>query len=523
MSVSDFEVAGSVCKDWSMANQHRKGRDGPHAKFLLIWARIHIELGTPVILHENTMLFEVDVLEEILGERGCGPYIIHELLVQPPDIGLSCVARPRKLHLLTHKERCVVVSNPMQVYEDMCHILRRHIGFGVADLWIEDDTGELDTEMESFGNKSGERHALYRHRGDWTPLLSKSERENLEAYMQRWKEDRHDEAGDNANVCFQLSQNALVRPSMTSKQGQLPTFRSTSSTRMWVPSKKRWMTGREKLACLGFKVFPTHAAAAGVPVWDSSVVTQPHARAGNTMHVVNIGVAMAAVLLCVQWRTTGELGAGSEVPGTPGKLAGPTRNALKNVPREVKTNRRSQHFEVSWPQYALQARFKWASFDGEWEAALKAALAWHTKAEAHVLRLASGKKAVLLARLREDGLCCKGNKDELIGRLLAAELGPLPGAAPGTPKTPATKTMAMPCEGACGVMDGEDVTSMFCNAPVEEPEADVERTLAAHMLTTSATTTARCELLLDGEDIYIYIYRERERERERPIHTPLPR
>jgi hypothetical protein len=90
---------------------------------------------------------------------------------------------------------------------------------------------------------------------------------------------------------------------------------------MWIGSLRRRWTGKEKFAAMGFPVYTEHAGIAGVKEFDYSSVKDPHQRIGNSMHVVSLGVALAAVLMSV------ELVGVAAQASTPGTLAASTASA----------------------------------------------------------------------------------------------------------------------------------------------------------------------------------------------------
>jgi hypothetical protein len=59
-------IAGSPCLDHSKAGL-RRGVEGPSGILLAAWARYHLLLGTPVLIHENVLGFPVSILVELMA------------------------------------------------------------------------------------------------------------------------------------------------------------------------------------------------------------------------------------------------------------------------------------------------------------------------------------------------------------------------------------------------------------------------------------------------------------------------
>ena len=96
-------------------------------------------------------------------------------------------------------------------------------------------------------------------------------------------------------VCFDLSQ----RPDrQVIFEGVLPTFRSSSSL-VWSPARKRWLTFRERAACMGYPVYPDLSASAMVEL-DTATLEGPRYAIGNAMHVANVGAVLAVALMATE-------------------------------------------------------------------------------------------------------------------------------------------------------------------------------------------------------------------------------
>ena len=117
---------------------------------------------------------------------------------------------------------------------------------------------------------------------DWTYLLTPAQNFRLDAH----------EANAGMQV-FDLGQQA----DWSSCTAQMPTFRRNTAV-IWSRQLRRWMTKKERLACMGFPVYGTLASAARIPR-DDITPKAPSSCIGNAMHVANVGCAIAMMCLCI--------------------------------------------------------------------------------------------------------------------------------------------------------------------------------------------------------------------------------
>ena len=112
--VADLEAAGSTCKDYSLRNRTRRGRQGPHAKYFLIWCKLVLTTRPKIVFHENNETFDQSLLAEVFSEQ----YHVQPMgVVKPSDIGHVSFSRPRRLHVLVCKSRCQIVGNVQDLYQ----------------------------------------------------------------------------------------------------------------------------------------------------------------------------------------------------------------------------------------------------------------------------------------------------------------------------------------------------------------------------------------------------------------------
>ena len=78
-----------------MRNQSGRALQGPFGKLLIIYAKVHLTLGTRLLIHENVLSFVRSALSELMGHVYC----IESVVVKPCDAGVPEVSRSRGLGL----------------------------------------------------------------------------------------------------------------------------------------------------------------------------------------------------------------------------------------------------------------------------------------------------------------------------------------------------------------------------------------------------------------------------------------
>ena len=102
---------------------------------------------------------------------------------------------------------------------------------------------------------------------DWRKILTDLERGNLLNCKKAWHALTGCDAAHDANAFFGVSQDAGAKPNMSSPSGGFMTMHR--NTRVWSPTRNRWLCASEKLAMFGFPTTPSLAAAAGTPMLDT--------------------------------------------------------------------------------------------------------------------------------------------------------------------------------------------------------------------------------------------------------------
>ncbi len=107
-----LEVSGSCCTDYSSRGK-RDGKQGPQAKLLLTWARLHLERETPLIIHENVRTFDLSALEELFSKD----YTIFHIMTSPSEVGVPVLERKRVYHVMVHKRRARLLADIGECYQ----------------------------------------------------------------------------------------------------------------------------------------------------------------------------------------------------------------------------------------------------------------------------------------------------------------------------------------------------------------------------------------------------------------------
>lgn len=135
-----------------------------------------------------------------------------------------------------------------------------------------------------------------RNAKDLTYLLTPRERRVILTLNKEYRDRFCASPQRNLDLVYYLGDNA-DRRCWSATSNKIPTLRMAGGL-TWSVSKKRFLTGREKLGTLGFPVAPACAHAMGVcelPVLDPKRCSK---ISGNCMHWSCIGVVQMIALIC---------------------------------------------------------------------------------------------------------------------------------------------------------------------------------------------------------------------------------
>ena len=294
------DVSGSPCTPWSRAaGGKRLGRRHPCVLLLLAWCGIMRSTKPPFALHENVCGFDSTVLAEMLGDL----YQIQALVVSPDQAGFLMIRRPRRYYFLV-LHPLAGRAGAAAAYARVCDLMARSCGQVSEPVrWAFRASAQERLAEENAARERRGLDSLAEHAGpspDWTYLLTGNQRAALEAHRE-WYTAQHGTDPARDECCtVDLSQSAQRQRSVS--RGTLATFRRNSG-RIWSTARRRWLTPRERAACMGYAVYDDLAEAAGVKV-DVAVEHGPLYSIGNAMHVANLGCVLMTCLVAADtpWR-----------------------------------------------------------------------------------------------------------------------------------------------------------------------------------------------------------------------------
>ena len=289
-----ISIAGTPCRPWSIANRgvqrHSQHED---MKVFLAWARIMRHDQPTLIIHENVVAFDDRLLLRVLGDLY---EIVYCLRVSPSDAGFGFVRRDRKYHLLALKSSKVSCSRVYDIYSLLVAGLVKNVGTWSEWVWRA-SLAELDEEFAVCSQrKSDSATKALGGSSRWRSLLTACQAEYLDRYIAMWQTKHVQRPEETPSCVFDLGDAPEYRGVPTILQ--LRTLRLRHSI-LWSPLHGRWMTRREKAACMGFPVYDDLARKARVPLDVSTVKCS--AAIGNAMHVANIGTVLLATMFSIDW------------------------------------------------------------------------------------------------------------------------------------------------------------------------------------------------------------------------------
>ena len=288
-----IDVSGSPCRPWSVQTRGPKGFAHKDGRLLIAWCAVVRASHIPIAIHENVKGFEESTLRELLGDR----YDITALHAEPSQVGFSFLRRPRWYHVVCLRD-CVATPSLAETYARLTAGLQRSYSPSWHSLVFQASDEEL-LEEENRTRKQRRMERVAVASTDWRYLLTPDQRGYVDSYIKMVSDRGGDPAESDPNLVFDLSVAPSYRGPLSF--GGLPTLRC-NSTRMWSPSRRRWLLPAELAAAMGFPVRADLATAARVPV-DVLTPTCPR-NLGNAMHVGNVGLVLLAVMLSVEWATT---------------------------------------------------------------------------------------------------------------------------------------------------------------------------------------------------------------------------
>ena len=295
----DWDWSGSPCTDHSMQNRQRKGKDGQNNHIAVTYLLDLKRRGVPIWVHEN--LNRGDIIEMVHRCMG-DSYIIQQVFTRAEDVGYGVCRRDRLWLVGVHKQKARFLRPLQGLYNNLCAALCT-AQVPQSACWRETDAQELRSELQESAPTHGSstRGRVNNPGGSWLAALSRGEKKNLHRYLRKWKTKFGRAATQDTNATVVLGQSAKVWWTSSHTDGSLPTFlKSGGHQRFWNPTRRRWMTAREKWGVMGWPVWPDVAVAMNVGMVDVKWYSHPHALIGNSWHFACAGVLKVVVLAGVE-------------------------------------------------------------------------------------------------------------------------------------------------------------------------------------------------------------------------------
>ena len=288
----DLDVAGLPCTDFSSAGL-RMAEQGPTILVHLAWARKMLHEQPALILHENVPLYPAQLLQQHLGAI----YNLYTFLVSPSDAGFTLQSRRRQHTMLVHKTKAILTHDPYETYAMLRATLQRTTTSPANALLATPDDVRAEAMHICAGRglqppQTGTDSLEY--------LLNARELGALRLYSAMWR-SRFGTVPEEVPWClFFLGDNPSKRATWSANTS-MPSQRLNGGL-LWSPRLRRMVTGKERLAAMGFPSFPRLAAAAGVPELDALSPAEATRACGNAMHVASVGLMLLVLLSCTSPR-----------------------------------------------------------------------------------------------------------------------------------------------------------------------------------------------------------------------------
>ena len=224
-------------------------------------------------------------------------YDFYQLFISPADAGHAGTARDRTYVIGCHSSRTTCTYDPELLLGRISRRMRRKVRTRPSDYFFA-DTIEVALEAKRLAERRG--ICFQPGERDLSYLLTEAERHRLKAYEDAFRQKFRQEPGNCRDLVVFLSDNPSAGwTTWSAVSGAIPTFRRNAKHGlMWAPFLRRWMVAREKLACLGWPVLPSMAAAMSSPVVPVRDIARAADLAGNAMHFNAVGLAQLIALSC---------------------------------------------------------------------------------------------------------------------------------------------------------------------------------------------------------------------------------
>ena len=288
-----FDVSGPPCTDFSLSGKQLRWH-GPTAGPTLAFFRKHALLQTPIVIVENVRSFPKSYIEVNLPE-----HCVYRQEVASSDSGFQLNRRSRAYYICLHAGRADMMLDWEDLYKRLSHAMyvdtKPHHAFLSTshDVWTEELALAQRRDIPPCLQQPGFT--------TWYYLLTANEQarlyhyQHLQAMLHGSRRDRRDPL----DSVYNLGDNPAVRLCWSVTSNCIPTYRRTA-TIMWIAGLCRGMTTQEKLATLGWPVFP-QLANADLEHFCPAPDDGRH-MLGNAMNLASVTTVLMSALACTRLR-----------------------------------------------------------------------------------------------------------------------------------------------------------------------------------------------------------------------------
>ena len=254
-----MDFTGPPCQNFSSMGSG-DGIEGCHNKVWLAYFKFHRFWNTPLLIIENVWGCPLEFVRTNLQDK----YVIYPVFVDPGDVGFHLIARRRVYFVCYHRLRTVVRDNVVDLYQHICNsymtVLPR---LGPQDALLapwQEVQQEQRRQCRRIGisYQPGRRTAAY--------ALIQSHQDRLLIYDQKWQARCPGTPPNTVPwLVYALGDNPEMRCIWSAASCRVPTMRCNTQM-LWNTWAGRWYTQNERLAMMGWPVYPQLARASGLPL-----------------------------------------------------------------------------------------------------------------------------------------------------------------------------------------------------------------------------------------------------------------
>ena len=223
-------------------------------------------------------------------------YDIYQLFFSTRDSGHGGAARDRTYVICAHQDKTSCRFDPPVLKDAISKRMHRKGQTKPSDYFMA-QLVEVRQEAERLAVKRGVKYMP--KRSDLSYLLTKGERKALKAYESAYREEFGREPSSDPDLVVFLGDSGVGWKTWSARSKQVPTFRRNSKTGLfWIPSLRRFMVAREKLACMAWPVTEHMSRSMCCNPIPSQDIHRAADLAGNAMHFTTVGLAQLISLSC---------------------------------------------------------------------------------------------------------------------------------------------------------------------------------------------------------------------------------